>query len=164
MTWHSAKAAAETRGMRLAYAKEALDTADGNYKFGIKSGDHWLPVLDGENQWIEIGDSNGRHGWSHNAQLQGSPKGGNYGDPAWGITAEPYPHKGYVCYVGTMPTAPYQELHVDSGGMTWHSAKAEAERHGLRLAYAKEALVNGKYRFGVKSGDHWLPVMDGENE
>ena len=87
MTWHSAKAECERRGLRLCYAAEAL--VDGAYRFGKKSGDWWLPVLDGENEWLEIGEVRwAKHGSTHDKLLPGCRFENKYGKPAWGITSK----------------------------------------------------------------------------
>jgi hypothetical protein len=61
MTWASAKAHCESLGRRLCRASEILD-ASGKFIFGPMAGDHWTPVLDAENEWVQIGELMGEAG------------------------------------------------------------------------------------------------------
>ena len=60
MSWQTAKERCEEMGMRLCYARELFDR-EFKFIFGATRvmGDHWTPVLDGENEWVQIGASDG---------------------------------------------------------------------------------------------------------
>ena len=92
MTWASAKAHCESLGRRLCRASEILD-ASGKFIFGPMAGDHWTPVLDAENEWVQIGEweksGHGRHGMAHNSLTNGTKGACGYAAPPWGLSDDP---------------------------------------------------------------------------
>ena len=92
MTWTSAKEYCESLGRRLCRASEILD-ASGKFIFGPMAGDHWTPVLDAENEWVQIGEweksGHGRHGMAHNSLTNGTKGACGYAAPPWGLSDDP---------------------------------------------------------------------------
>ena len=99
MTWASAKAHCESLGRRLCRASEILD-ASGKFIFGPMAGDHWTPVLDAENEWVQIGEweksGHGRHGMAHNSLTNGTKGACGYAAPAWGLSDDPAQEHAHV--------------------------------------------------------------------
>lgn len=77
----------EDQNMRLCSASEVCRGT--SPYFGVIRGDHWTPVNDRTNEWVEIGNDLGRTCWVH---------GPHYGPPDWGIRTDGslVDHVGYV--------------------------------------------------------------------
>lgn len=81
------------------------------------AGEHWAPISDEPNDWIALGDTNGRTCWSHNGPVHAGLKNAAMnGEPAWGSSAEPSPHKNHV-YCCREPSD--RMLEIDPEGGRW---------------------------------------------
>ena len=79
--WADSKKLAGAAGGRLATKREMrAKLEDGP----LYKGDHWVAVekTNGKKDWIQVGDSLGRTGWSH-VKHYGYPKWGDGKDPHW---------------------------------------------------------------------------------
>ena len=95
ITYAFAKAHCASNQMRLAYGRELCNK--GVPSTPVLAGDHWTPVGDKDDDWVEVGNSNKRNCWSHDGPvLQGLLKTGKYGAPKWGRTATSKPWKDNV--------------------------------------------------------------------
>eukprot|EP01084_Bolivina_argentea_P163903 285059_1 len=73
----------ENSGKRLSTKEEIL-----NFLPGPLGGDSWTPVLDQENNWLQIGGD----GWPYGL-LHTEIAGGAYGIPSWSTQIGTLPHK-----------------------------------------------------------------------
>lgn len=63
LTWQTSKTFCEALGLELCGSSNLCQSTGGGkvLKVDVIPGDHWAPVSDSSNEWVEVGDSLGEY-------------------------------------------------------------------------------------------------------
>nr|XP_039263125.1 uncharacterized protein LOC120339116 isoform X1 [Styela clava] len=157
VTWNTAKTFCHVTGKKLCRTNELCPSNRGGRQMihDAIPGDHWVPVLDGSNKWMQAGDSRRFTCHTHTETHGG-------GMASWGTSNSPAPHKGYVYCCGEKYTGPrYQYI---GKAATYDMSKQHCVNQGRRLCHAGEICTNNKPIYGIIARDAWVAANDRHNE
>lgn len=126
----------------------------GGPRFDVIPGDHWVPIADAENEWIQVGTSAGRTCMTHIEA---------YGAPTWGESTDAAAWKGLVaCCVDDSSVA---SRFYDLGDtITYDSARAFCSSvEGGSLCPASLLCGEVSPLFNPVASNHWVPIGDSDN-
>ncbi|CAB4019913.1 Hypothetical predicted protein, partial [Paramuricea clavata] len=123
---------------------------------GVIPGDHWVPVADSSNEWIQIGNS------PHRPCVLHSTLGSK---PSWGLKNSVHNFKGnlYCCKIKSKEDD--ITIKAASNTISYQQGLAKCQVDGKGLCTSKTICKDNKTPYnGPLSGDHWVPVGDSYNE
>lgn len=126
---------------------------------GPQGDDEWAPIYEGDNSWVQVGKSGGRH---DACRMHESIHGGQ--PPSWGLTASAPPQVGnLLCCNGTVP--PVKSKWYEFPSMqTSTQAKSECGYLGMSLCPNSVVCPNGpgKSPSGGRRANHeeWTPTRE----
>ncbi|XP_028407321.1 uncharacterized protein LOC114529953 isoform X2 [Dendronephthya gigantea] len=120
---------------------------------GFLSGDHWVPVIDSYNEWIQIGNS------IHVPCVLHSSLGFK---PSWGLknTARGYKGNLFCCKKKDAGIV----IKAVSNKILYQEAAKSCQTDGKQLCASHDICKGSTPYGGPLYGDHWVPVKDSSNE
>ena len=122
---------------------------------GVIPGDHWVPVADSSNEWVQIGNR-------HRSCTLHSHLGSK---PLWGLKNDANDFKGNLLCCQIRRKENNITIKAVSNRISYQQAVANCMADGRQLCTTKEICEDGKTpNSGPLPGDHWIPVKDSLNE
>ena len=144
----------EADGKELCSSKTICKDGKTPYS-GVIPGDHWVPVADSSNEWLQIG--NGHPSCTLHSHLGSKP--------LWGLKNDASDIKGnlFCCEIRRKENS--ITIKAVSNRISYREAVVNCIADGKELCTSKEICEDGKTpNSGPLPGDHWIPVKDSFNE